>query len=47
MLKQLLLVGLGGGAGSVLRFLISVLGTKYLSTGFPVATFAVNLLGSF
>lgn len=44
-MKQLLLVFLGGGIGSVLRFLIG----KYLNseaTGIPYGTFAVNILGS-
>jgi len=44
-MKQLLLVFLGGGAGSVLRYLIG----KYLNsaqTGIPYGTFAANILGS-
>ncbi|HZW62346.1 MAG TPA: fluoride efflux transporter CrcB [Flavobacteriaceae bacterium] len=44
-MKQLLLVFLGGGMGSALRFLVS----KYLNStsgGFPYGTFTVNLLGS-
>lgn len=45
MLKQLLYVGLGGGAGSILRYLISVLTNKYYSTGFPLATFIINIIG--
>jgi CrcB protein len=45
-LKQLILVFVGGGFGSVLRFVIS----KWLNsseTGIPYGTFAVNILGSF
>ncbi|SEL79471.1 camphor resistance protein CrcB [Aquimarina amphilecti] len=45
-MKQLLLVFIGGGTGSVARFLIS----KYLNneaTGIPYGTFAANILGSF
>lgn len=42
MLKSFLLVGLGGMAGSMLRYLFSV-GIK--PGGFPYATFAVNLIG--
>jgi CrcB protein len=45
MIKQLLLVGLGGGIGSMLRFLTSVLTAKAGSFSFPVATFVVNVLG--
>jgi CrcB protein len=43
--KQLLLVFVGGGFGSVLRFIIG----KYLndsSNGIPYGTFAANILGS-
>lgn len=44
MLKNLLLVGLGGGIGSVLRYSASLLiNIKY----FPWPTFAVNIAGSF
>ncbi len=44
-MKQLLLVFVGGGFGSVLRFIIG----KYLnspSTGIPYGTFAANIIGS-
>ncbi|NCO64283.1 MAG: fluoride efflux transporter CrcB [Flavobacteriales bacterium] len=44
-MKQLLLVFLGGGVGSVLRFVFG----KYLNsphTGIPYGTFAANILGS-
>lgn len=44
-MKQLLLVFIGGGFGSVLRYVIS----KYLNsatTGIPYGTFTVNILGS-
>jgi CrcB protein len=44
MLKNILLVGLGGGIGSMLRYGSSLLmGTKF----FPYATLTVNILGSF
>lgn len=45
MLKQILLVGLGGGVGSILRYLTSVLTQKYNPISFPMATFLVNILG--
>lgn len=45
MLKALLLVGIGGGVGSVFRYLVSVLTAKHVHTVFPWATFAVNILG--
>lgn len=44
-MKQLLLVFVGGGLGSVMRFIIG----KYLNstaTGIPYGTFAANILGS-
>jgi fluoride exporter len=44
-MKQLLFVFVGGGFGSVLRYLLSkCLNTS--DTGFPYGTFAVNILGS-
>ena len=44
MIKNLLLVGLGGGIGSMLRYGGSLLmGSKL----FPYATLSVNILGSF
>ncbi len=43
-MKQVLLVFLGGGAGSVLRFLISR--NLNLLTGIPLGTFVVNITGS-
>lgn len=45
-MKQILLVFIGGGTGSVARYLIS----KYLNsptTGIPYGTFTVNIVGSF
>ena len=45
-MKQLLLVFIGGGLGSVLRFIIG----KHLNspeTGIPFGTFAANIIGSF
>ena len=45
MLKTLLIVGLGGGLGSIFRFLTSVLTQRYVQSLFPWATFIVNILG--
>ncbi|MFA5574576.1 MAG: fluoride efflux transporter CrcB [Brumimicrobium sp.] len=45
MLKQILLVGLGGGLGSVLRYLTSIITEKYNTNLFPLATFTANILG--
>ena len=44
MIKNFLLVGLGGGIGSMLRYASGLLiNSKY----FPYATLAVNIIGSF
>lgn len=48
LFKQLLFIFIGGGLGSVLRFVIG----QFLSgfqqqTGFPWGTFSVNIIGSF
>ncbi|MDR1259055.1 MAG: fluoride efflux transporter CrcB [Tannerellaceae bacterium] len=46
MIKQLLLVCIGGGAGSALRFLISFVTGRCGPAGlFPLATFIVNVTG--
>ncbi|HBR58674.1 MAG TPA: fluoride efflux transporter CrcB, partial [Blastocatellia bacterium] len=48
MLNKLILVGIGGFAGSVLRYLISGYAQDFSgSIGFPYGTLAVNLAGCF
>lgn len=47
MIKQIIYVGIGGSAGSILRYLISILSAKHFDFKFPVHTFAVNIIGSF
>ncbi len=47
MFKQLLLVGIGGGLGSMLRYLVSVLTSRAISGAFPLPTLLVNLTGCF
>lgn len=44
---QLLLVSIGGAAGSAARFCVSLFFQKYMNPAFPLATLAVNALGSF
>lgn len=46
MIQSLLLVALGGAAGSVARFLL-VAGAGRLVAGWPVGTLLVNVIGSF
>lgn len=45
MLERVLLVGLGGAVGSILRYVIGVLAAPW-SASFPYGTLAVNLLGA-
>lgn len=48
MIKDLLLVGLGGGVGSMLRYLTSRLSARYISSEWTlVGTFIANIIGSF
>jgi CrcB protein len=47
MLKTLFYIAVGGSLGSVLRFLTTVLVSKYWSAHFPLATFIANVLGCF
>lgn len=47
MIKALLIVGTGGFLGSALRFLFYQYIDKYLNVVFPLATFVVNIIGSF
>jgi CrcB protein len=46
-MKQILFVGLGGAAGSVLRYFTNVITMKYYAASFPLATFMVNVGGCF
>jgi CrcB protein len=47
LLKQLLLVGFGGFAGSIARFMCFKLNAYLKFPAFPAVTLAVNILGSF
>ncbi len=44
-MKAIILVGLGGGVGSIFRYLTSVWLNKYVHGSFPFATFMANVLG--
>lgn len=46
-MKQILFVGIGGAAGSMLRYFVTIITLKYYSASFPVATFIVNVAGCF
>lgn len=45
-MKQILLVGVGGFTGSILRYLVYLWIDKRWDTVFPFATFTVNIVGS-
>ncbi|MGQ2983767.1 fluoride efflux transporter CrcB [Flavobacterium sp.] len=45
MIRSMLLVGLGGATGSILRYLSAMLVNKYWNNAFPLATFLINMLG--
>ena len=47
MIKNLLLVGLGGGVGSILRFLCQKWINESYQNTFPLGTFLVNISGCF
>lgn len=47
MIRTLLLIALGGGIGSVFRYLTAVLVQKYYASIFPLATLITNVLGCF
>lgn len=47
MLKNIFLVAIGGGLGSVFRYLIGLAAEKNTVSAFPVGTFTVNILGGF
>ena len=47
MLKTILYIALGGAIGSVLRFLTTLLVSKFWSNHFPLATFLANIIGCF
>jgi CrcB protein len=46
-LLNIAFVFLGGGLGSVARFLLSVMVVNRIGTAFPFATLGINVLGSF
>lgn len=46
-MKPLLIIGFGGGLGSIFRYLVQVCVGKYTTLTFPFGTLAVNLTGCF
>jgi fluoride exporter len=46
-MRPLLFVGIGGGIGSILRYVISVFAGRHIPIVFPLGTFLVNVSGCF
>lgn len=46
-MKEILLIGLGGGVGAICRFLLSRFVQLSVGTSFPYGTLLVNVLGCF
>ena len=46
LFRAFLLVGAGGAAGSMARYGVSYMVSKFVSNPFPFATFAINVIGS-
>lgn len=44
-MKTIFYIALGGGLGSVLRYLTTVVMNKYIQATFPYATFVTNIIG--
>ena len=44
-MKTILFVGIGGATGSVMRYLLGMVGGHYFKGSFPFATFAINFIG--
>lgn len=47
MIKDVLIVGLGGGAGSMLRYAVQKIFTTHSAAPFPTGTLVVNISGCF
>jgi len=44
---KVLAIFIGGGLGSILRYMVGILMLKNIHVNFPFATFLVNIVGSF
>jgi CrcB protein len=45
MIKNVILIGLGGALGSICRYAIALGTKKYFQLSFPMGTFIVNIIG--
>ncbi len=46
-MMKFLLLGLGGGVGTILRYIVGGLDYKFSNGSFPIGTLVVNVTGSF
>ncbi len=46
-MRPLLLVGIGGGVGSIIRYTLSLFISRHVPVSFPLGTFLVNISGCF
>jgi CrcB protein len=46
-MRTILVIGLGGGIGSICRYLVQVLVTRHFASVFPAGTLLVNITGCF
>ncbi len=46
-MQKIIYVGIGGGIGAVIRYLISIQSSKSFNTNLPLGTLIVNVLGGF
>ncbi|MCL9807278.1 fluoride efflux transporter CrcB [Flavobacterium amniphilum] len=44
-MKTIIYIGIGGGIGSVLRYLTNLIAGKFFNSAFPMGTFLVNCIG--
>ncbi len=47
MLRNILIIGIGGFLGSILRYLSQLAAGKLFSPGFPIGIFIINIIGCF
>jgi CrcB protein len=46
-MRPLLYIGIGGGLGSILRYLLQIFAGRHIPIAFPMGTFLVNFSGCF
>lgn len=46
MLKNIIFIGVGGGLGSICRYLFSFVAAKWIDISFPIGTLLINIVGS-